>query len=44
MAKREQLIQEIEQVPDDLVQPVLDFCIGLRLYARLIRLQSLSGS
>ncbi|HEY9895431.1 MAG TPA: hypothetical protein V6D34_08480 [Candidatus Sericytochromatia bacterium] len=30
MAKREQLIQEIEQVPDDLVQPVLDFLHRLK--------------
>ncbi|MBD2035359.1 hypothetical protein H6F76_10025 [Leptolyngbya sp. FACHB-321] len=30
MAKREQLIQEIEQVSDDLVQPVLDFLHRLK--------------
>ncbi|MBW4690362.1 MAG: DUF2281 domain-containing protein [Lyngbya sp. HA4199-MV5] len=30
MENREQLIQEIEQVPDDLVQPVLDFLHRLK--------------
>lgn len=30
MAKREHLIQEIEQVPEDLLQPVLDFLHRLK--------------
>ncbi|MBW4472216.1 MAG: hypothetical protein KME45_17695 [Stenomitos rutilans HA7619-LM2] len=30
MENREQLIQEIEQAPDDLVQPVLDFLHRLK--------------
>lgn len=43
MAKREQLIQEIEQVPDDLVQPVLDFLHRLKAVRQAHPLAKFAG-
>lgn len=43
MAEREQLIQEIEQVPDDLGQPVLDFLHCLKAVRQDYPLANLAG-
>jgi intergrase/recombinase len=43
MTKREQLIQELEQAPDDLVQTVLDFLYRVKASRREHSLAKFAG-